>query len=120
MAEGRKIMPSEPVFSLTLDAEEAGYLKELLYTCVGGNLVCYGQPLGRILAALDDTRVLRRAIRNLNDEAPLNERRVYAAVYAENDPDADNWKWWESEEDDFFNEEWTPSDSDIEYMNRYR
>lgn len=106
MASARKIMPVGPAFILTLDSDEAGYLRELLYSCVGGSLVSTGQPLGRILDALTEARVPSRRIRNLNAEAPQNSHRSYTVAYDVDDSDADGWKWWESQGDsDFENSE---------------
>jgi hypothetical protein len=108
MADARKIMPNNPAFSLTLDADEAGYLMELLYTCVGGSLVSYGEPLGRILTALEQAGTPHRHIRNLNAEAPAHSHTAWVSVYAEDDPSADSAVWWGAAEDE------------VTYLDKYR
>lgn len=105
MADSLKLSADTAAYALVLDADEAGYLRELLYTAVGGNLVCYGQPLGRILEALERVNSPRRSMRNLNDEAPLQERRSYASLYAAGDPEADEWTWWENRSDPDFEDD---------------
>lgn len=127
MAEAWRVQPVKPGFRLNLDADEAGYLKELLLAHVAGALTFPGEPLGRILEALEGANVPERRIRNLNDEAPLNARRVYASVFAK-DGDADSWKWWEfSDSDDRDGPYGSPApqgdwplEDDIDYLNRYR
>lgn len=46
-------------YTVELDAEEAGYLLELLMAHVGGTLTLEGQPLGNIRVALEEADVER-------------------------------------------------------------
>jgi hypothetical protein len=98
MAEARKVMPTEPAFHLTLDADEAGYLQELLYAHIGGGLTTWGQPFGRILEALSDAGAPHRSIRNLNEEAPNGQRMPYSVLWPADTDESDSWKWWEPKE----------------------
>lgn len=84
---------------LEMDQDEAGYLRALLYEFVGGGLTTPGQPLYRILVALEDAKVPMRRVRNLNREAPPSERLEYASIYALDDENAGSWKWWEPYEE---------------------
>ena len=62
--------------TLKLDAEEAGYLLDLLSAHVGGNLCLEDEPLGRIRIALEGVAVRRLYA--------VNKQRTgsrYAALY---------------------------------------
>lgn len=57
---------TNPVITLTLDEEEAGYLLDLLSDHVGGSLTLDLAPLGRIRLALNDAEVERLYAFNSN------------------------------------------------------
>ena len=59
---------------LTLNAEEAGYLLDLLTAHVGGELTEPSGPLGNILGALKGAKVKRIYARN-------SKGNVYASLY---------------------------------------
>ena len=61
---------------LTLDAQEAGYLLDLLSAHVGGSLTTSDQPLGRIRSALHSAKVKR--INAWNQRGST----VYASLFA--------------------------------------
>lgn len=57
---------TNPVITLTLDEEEAGYLLDLLSAHVGGSLTRDHAPLARIRLALNDAEVERLRALNYN------------------------------------------------------
>lgn len=94
MAKVTRIDEVRQRYSLELDWEEAGYLKELLYVHVGGRLTMPDQPFERIFRALEEAYVESIPIRNLNEEASPEIRFPYSVLYAANDPEVDERKWW--------------------------
>lgn len=69
---------TNPVITLTLDEEEAGYLLDLLSAHIGGGLTRDLAPLGRIRLALNDAEVER--VHAFNSNQGYGTRNVTYAV----------------------------------------
>lgn len=72
MASAKKnVVPAVENFTLELNAEEAGYLFDLLYRNVAGELTNGDGPLGKIRIALTDAGVSK-------DFVAVNKNGIYA------------------------------------------